>query len=93
MKIFLIPIITPYHNDFSIDFDRLRKVTEFLIKADVHGIICAGTTGEYYAQTKQERFDLMHSKQKQVAGRVTHIVDTGDIRTKEAIWLVNQTWA
>jgi 4-hydroxy-tetrahydrodipicolinate synthase len=79
------PIITPYLDDFSIDFDRLREVTEFLIKAGVHGIICAGTTGEYYAQTKQERFDLMHFMQKQIAGRVTYIVGTGAIRTEEAI--------
>jgi 4-hydroxy-tetrahydrodipicolinate synthase len=79
------PIITPYRDDFSIDYDRLSDVTEFLIEAGVHGIICAGTTGEYYAQTKQERFDLMHFMQKQIAGRVTYIVGTGAIRTEEAI--------
>ena len=79
------PIITPYRDDFSIDYDRLSDVTEFLIKAGVHGIVCAGTTGEYYAQTKQERFDLMHFMQKQIAGRVTYIVGTGAIRTEEAI--------
>jgi len=79
------PIITPYRDDFSIDYDRLSEVTEFLIKAGVNGIICAGTTGEYYAQTKQERFDLMHFMQKQIAGRVTYIVGTGAIRTEEAI--------
>jgi len=79
------PIITPYLDDFSIDYDRLREVIEFLIKAGVHGIICAGTTGEYYAQTKRERFDLMHFMQKQIAGRVTYIVGTSAIRTEEAI--------
>jgi 4-hydroxy-tetrahydrodipicolinate synthase len=79
------PIITPYRDDFSIDYDRLSEVTEFLIKAGVNGIICAGTTGEYYTQTKQERFDLMHFMQKQIAGRVTYIVGTGAIRTEEAI--------
>jgi 4-hydroxy-tetrahydrodipicolinate synthase len=79
------PIITPYRDDFSIDYDRLSEVTEFLIKAGVHGIICAGTTGEYYAQTKQERFDLMHFMQKKIAARVTYIVGTGAIRTEEAI--------
>jgi 4-hydroxy-tetrahydrodipicolinate synthase len=79
------PIITPYRDDFSIDYDRLSEVTEFLIEAGVHGIICAGTTGEYYAQTKQERFDLMHFMQKQIDGRVTYIVGTGAIRTEESI--------
>jgi 4-hydroxy-tetrahydrodipicolinate synthase len=79
------PIITPYRDDFSIDYDRLSEVTEFLIEAGVHGIICAGTTGEYYAQTKQERLDLMHFMQKQIDGRVTYIVGTGAIRTEESI--------
>jgi 4-hydroxy-tetrahydrodipicolinate synthase len=79
------PIITPYLDDFSIDYERLGEVTEFLIEAGVHGIICAGTTGEYYAQTKQERFDLMHFMQKKIDGRVTYIVGTGAIRTEESI--------
>jgi 4-hydroxy-tetrahydrodipicolinate synthase len=79
------PIITPYLDDFSIDYDCLSDVTEFLIESGVHGIICAGTTGEYYAQTKQERFDLMHFMQKQIDGRVTYIVGTGAIRTEESI--------
>ena len=79
------PIITPYRDDFSIYYDRLSEVIEFLIKAGVHGIICAGTTGEYYAQTKQERFDLMYFMQKKIAARVTYIVGTGAIRTEEAI--------
>ena len=79
------PIITPHRDDFSIDYERLSEVTEFLINSGVHGIICAGTTGEYYAQTKQERFDLMHFLQKQIAGRVTYIVGTGAIRTEESI--------
>ncbi|MFT5225376.1 MAG: 4-hydroxy-tetrahydrodipicolinate synthase [Polaribacter sp.] len=79
------PIVTPYGDDFSIDYDRLSEVTEFLVGAGVNGIICAGTTGEYYAQTKQERFDLMHFMQKQIDGRVTYIVGTGAIRTEESV--------
>jgi 4-hydroxy-tetrahydrodipicolinate synthase len=79
------PIITPYREDFSIDYERLSEVTEFLIGAGVNGIICAGTTGEYYAQTQQERFELMHFLQKKIHGRVSYIVGTGAIRTEESI--------
>ena len=45
------PIVTPYHNDRSIDRDRFAEVIEHLIAGGVHGIIVAKTTGEYYAQS------------------------------------------
>lgn len=79
------PIITPYRDDFSIDFERLSEVAEFLINAGVDGIICAGTTGEYYAQSMEERFELMNFLHQQIAGRVAYIVGTGAIRTEDSI--------
>ena len=79
------PIITPYRDDFSIDYERLAETVEFLINAGVHGIISAGTTGEYYAQSKEERVELMKFLHKQVKGRATYIVGTGAIRTEDSI--------
>ncbi|MCP4186161.1 MAG: dihydrodipicolinate synthase family protein [Gammaproteobacteria bacterium] len=79
------PIVTPYHDDFSIDYQRLGEILEFLIEAGVSGIISAGTTGEYYAQTMQERFDLMAFLQQKISGRVSYIVGTGAIRTEDSI--------
>jgi 4-hydroxy-tetrahydrodipicolinate synthase len=79
------PVITPYREDFSIDYERLAQVVDFLIEGGVHGIISAGTTGEYYAQSMEERFDLMKFIKNQINGRVTFIVGTGAIRTEESI--------
>jgi 4-hydroxy-tetrahydrodipicolinate synthase len=45
------PVITPYRQDYAIDYERLAEVVDFLLAAGVHGIISAGTTGEYYAQS------------------------------------------
>jgi 4-hydroxy-tetrahydrodipicolinate synthase len=50
-----IPVITPFHDDGSVDENGFAEVIEFLIDAGVHGIVVAGTTGEYYAQTMAER--------------------------------------
>ena len=36
-----------------------EKAIEHLIASGVHGIIVAGTTGEYYAQTAEERVEMM----------------------------------
>jgi 4-hydroxy-tetrahydrodipicolinate synthase len=79
------PIITPYRDDFSINYERLSEVVEFLIDAGVHGIISAGTTGEYYAQSSEERFVLMKFLSEKISGRVAYIVGTGAIRTEDSI--------
>ncbi len=79
------PVITPYREDFEIDFERLGEVIEFLIDAGVHGLITAGTTGEYYAQSMQERFELMKFFKRRIAGRVSFIVGTGAIRTEDSV--------
>ena len=81
------PIITPYCEDFTLNQPVLADLVDFLINAGVHGIIVAGTTGEYYAQTQQERLDLMHQIKELISQRVPLIVGTGAIRTEDSIVL------
>lgn len=79
------PAITPYAADGSIDFARFSDVLESLIEARVHGIIIGGSTGEYYAQSPEERFALVEHARKVTTGRTALIVGTGAIRTEDAI--------
>jgi len=79
------PVVTPYHDDFSIDEAAFAQVIGFLIDKGVHGIIVAGTTGEYYAQSMEERIAMMSLAQGLIAGRVPMIVGTGAIRTEDSI--------
>ncbi len=79
------PIVTPYNADFSINESVLSDVIDFLIEAGVSGLIVAGTTGEYYAQTSAERYDLMRFAKERIAGRVPLIVGTGAIRTEDSV--------
>ena len=79
------PIITPYHADYSCNEPALAQTIDYLIDSGVHGIIVAGTTGEYYAQTRDERADLMAKCASLIAGRVPMIVGTGAIRTEDSI--------
>ena len=53
--------------------------------AGVHGLIVAGTTGEYYAQTPEERIEMMSLARDLIRGRVPMIVGTGAIRTEDSI--------
>lgn len=79
------PAITPHNADFSINRDALADTIEFLIEKGVHGIITAGTTGEYYAQTPQERIELMSLFKEHIKGRVPLVVGTGAIRTEDSV--------
>lgn len=79
------PVVTPYNDDFTINKDRFSDVIEHLISSGVHGLIIAGTTGEYYAQTTEERIKLMHFAKGLVKGRLPLIIGTGAIRTEDSI--------
>ena len=79
------PVVTPYHDDFSLNEEALEAAVELLIAGGVHGIISAGTTGEYYAQSFDERVDLARRIKAIIAGRVPMVMGTGAIRTEESI--------
>ncbi len=79
------PVITPHQEDGSIDRDGFVAMIEHLIKSGVHGMIVGGTTGEYYAQSKEERFELMQLAHTTIRGRLPLIVGVGAIRTEDCI--------
>jgi 4-hydroxy-tetrahydrodipicolinate synthase len=87
------PVVTPHNSAFEIDHSRFEQVINMLIDAGVSGLIVAGTTGEYYAQTAEERVELMQLAHKVVDKRVPLIVGTGAIRTEDSIYFAQQAKA
>ncbi|WBG62109.1 dihydrodipicolinate synthase family protein [Pseudomonas citronellolis] len=79
------PAITPLSADGQIDHPAFAEVLEYLIASKVHGIIIGGSTGEYYAHTAQERFDLAAKARDVINGRLPLIVGTGAIRTEDSV--------
>ena len=79
------PIVTPYYNDFSLNGNALAETVEHLIEAGVHGIVVAGSTGEYYAQDPEERLEMMTRCAGLINGRVPIVIGTGAIRTEDSI--------
>ncbi len=53
----------------------------------------AGTTGEYYAQTAEERVMLMKLAKELIKDRVPLIVGTSAIRTDDSIYFAEQAVA
>lgn len=79
------PLITAHRSDGSIERDGVAALIEHLIGAGVHGIVIGGSTGEYYAQSSEERIGLMQLAHEVVADRVALVIGTGAIRTEEAV--------
>lgn len=79
------PVITPHLDNGDIDRDGFSQMVEHLIQSGVHGIIVGGTTGEYYAQTKEERTELMGLAKETINDRLPLIIGVGAIRTEDCI--------
>lgn len=79
------PIITPYRDDRSIDFDALAAMVEHLLANGIHGIISGGSTGEYYAQTVEERLECARFIKERIGGHIPFMVGTGAMRLDESI--------
>lgn len=79
------PAITPLRADGAIDQAAFSQVLEHLIDAGVHGIIIAGSTGEYYAHSTQERLDLARYAKEVIGSRTQLIIGTGAVRTEESV--------
>ena len=79
------PVVTPHTADHEIDHAKFAEVLEFLIAAGVNGLLIAGTTGEYYVQSPEERLDLMRRAVDISAGRCPVIVGTGAMRTDDSV--------
>lgn len=79
------PVVTPFHEDGSVNGDALADTVEMLLAAGVHGIVAAGTTGEYYAQSFDERVAVATRLREITVGRAPLVVGTGALRTEESV--------
>ena len=80
-------IITPMHDDGSIDEQALRDLVEWHIKNKTDAIIATGTTGESVTLEADELFKVNEIVVKQAAGRIPVIAGTGSNNTKTVIKL------
>ncbi|MHA6825017.1 dihydrodipicolinate synthase family protein [Ralstonia pseudosolanacearum] len=79
------PAITPLTQERNIDKGAFAEVLESLLDANVHGIVIGGSTGEYYAHTPQERFELAALAKSVIGTRVPLVVGTGAVRTEDSV--------
>lgn len=82
-----VAIVTPFHEDGSINYEAFAELIEFQIAGGTDAIIVCGTTGEASTLTHEEHLDAIGFCIKQVAGRVPVVAGTGSNCTETAIYL------
>ncbi|AOY77861.1 4-hydroxy-tetrahydrodipicolinate synthase [Clostridium formicaceticum] len=85
----IVPLITPFNDDETIDFQAYKKVIDFQIESGVHGLLVGGTTGEYHVMSLEERKSLIKAGCEYAAGRVPVMAGVGCFTAKETIELAN----
>lgn len=85
LKGIISPILTPMHEDESINVEELRNQVDRMIENGVHGIFPFGTNGEGYILSAAEKQVVLEAVVDQAAGRVPIYAGTGAISTKETI--------
>ena len=79
------PIVTPFSGDGSIDWDAYANVIDWQIENGVAGIIVGGSTGEFYALSKEERVQQFKFAGDRIDGRVEFMAGVNDIRVDECL--------
>lgn len=81
------PMITPFDKEERVDEKALTKMTDYLIKAGVHGVFPLGSTGEGYAVSFDQKKKIIETVIDATAKRVPVYAGTGAITTKESVEL------
>lgn len=87
IKGIITPIITPLHEDESLNEDELRRQVNRQIEGGASGIFCCGTNGESYVLSEAEKLQIFKVVVDEVGGRVPVYAGTGCVSTRDTIRL------
>ena len=80
-----VALVTPLHEDQTVDFDQLTKLIEFQITNKTDAVVVCGTTGEGATLSLAEREAVFAHAVRVVKGRVPVICGTGSNSTSFAL--------
>ncbi|HLA80128.1 MAG TPA: 4-hydroxy-tetrahydrodipicolinate synthase [Thermoleophilia bacterium] len=82
----ILPLITPFNEDLSIDFPGLARLVDYYIEeVGCDGLVPCGTTGESATLSHKEHAEVIKAVIDQTRGRVPVIASAGSNSTQEAI--------
>ncbi|MDO4332640.1 MAG: 4-hydroxy-tetrahydrodipicolinate synthase [Eubacteriales bacterium] len=82
-----VAIITPFHEDGSVDYEKFGELIEFQVQNKTDAIIVCGTTGESSTLTHEEHLDVIRYCVEKVNHRIPVIAGTGSNCTQTAVYL------
>ena len=82
-----VALVTPMHEDGSIDYDSLRRLIDWHIAEGTDCIGVVGTTGESPTVTVQEHCEIIRVSVAHAKGHIPILAGTGGNSTAEAIEL------
>lgn len=82
-----VAIVTPMHEDGSVNFEKFTELVEFQIDGGTDAIIVCGTTGEASTMSHEEHLDVIRHCVEVVKGRIPVIAGTGSNCTETAVYL------
>ncbi|PPE68891.1 4-hydroxy-tetrahydrodipicolinate synthase [Caldimonas thermodepolymerans] len=83
----IVALVTPMHEDGSVDYDTLRALIDWHIAEGTNCIGVVGTTGESPTVTVEEQAEIIRAAVEHAKGRVPIMAGAGANSTAEAIEL------
>lgn len=77
-----VALITPFLEDFSIDYEGLKKVINHVIEGGSDYLVVQGTTGETATLTKEEKRLVLKAAIEYTAGRIPIVYGIGGNNTQ-----------
>lgn len=81
----LTAMVTPFHEDFSVDYEGAATLAKYLADNGSDGLVVAGSTGESATLSKEEKLRLFEVVLEAVGDKVSVIAGTGSNDTRASI--------
>ncbi len=83
----LVALVTPMHDDGSVDFDALRRLIDWHVAEGTSCIVAVGTTGESPTVNVEEHCEVIRVAVEHAKGRIPVMAGAGANSTAEALEL------
>ncbi|EOZ95537.1 Dihydrodipicolinate synthase [Indibacter alkaliphilus LW1] len=86
-----VALITPFHEDLTVDFEGLKKVIDHVAEGGADYLVVLGTTGESATMSKAEKKTVLEAALKYNKGRLPIVYGIGGNNTQAVLEEISDT--